>query len=252
MKEQGAGGSLDGRVAIVTGGTRGIGRSIAERLIDAGASVVVTGRQAESARAVAVELGGAAMGLGIDVRHSEEADRLVAATLEAFGRLDILVNNAGVARDAFITRVTDELWREVIDTNLTGAFWVLRAVVPTMKAQRSGNVLNVLSWSGLRGNAAQAAYASSKAGLLGLTLTAAKELGRWGIRVNGLAPSMETDMVAETIEPERYDEYTSRRPVGRAWGTPEEIAAAAHYLVSDLSSYTTGQVLNVDGGLHLN
>ena len=242
---------LAGKVALVTGSTRGIGCGIAHALARVGASVVVTGRDRDAAERVAAELPGEAIGMALDVRSSAEVDAVVGATLELRGRIDILVNNAGIDRDAFITRVTDELWRDVIDTNLSGAFWALRAVTGPMKAAGSGVILNVLSWSGLRGNPAQAAYASSKAGLLGLTLTAAKELGRFGIRVNGLAPSAETDMVTATIPPERYAEYTDRRPLGRAWGTLDEVADGALFLVSDRSSYVTGQVLNIDGGLHL-
>lgn len=244
--------TLIGRLAVVTGSTRGIGHAIAARLAASGATVVITGRDEAAARSVAADLDGRATGYGLDVRSSEDVQRVVAGVLDQHGRIDVLVNNAGIDRDAYITRVTDEMWSDVLDTNLTGAFRGIRAVVPTMKRQGRGVILNVLSWSGLKGNAGQAAYSASKAGLHGLTLTAAKELGRFGIRVNGLAPSMETDMVAENLDPDRYEEYTRRRPLGRPWATAEEVAAAAHFLVSDQSSFTTGQLLHVDGGLHLN
>lgn len=243
---------LDGRVAIVTGSTRGIGRGIAERFARCGAAVVVTGRDESKAQQVAAELPGRAIGLGLDVRFSDQVNAAVEATERQLGPVDILINNAGIDRDAYVTRVTDELWQEVIDTNLSGAFWAIRAVVPGMKERHHGNIVNVISWSGLRGNPAQAAYAASKAGLYGVTLTCAKELGQFGIRVNALAPSAETDMVHETLDPAREHEYLAKRPVGRAWGTFDEVADTALFLASDASSYITGQVINVDGGLHLN
>jgi len=241
---------LEGRVAIVTGSTRGIGRAIAERFAREGARVVVNGRTSAATETVAKEIGAGARGIAADVARPDEAAGLVSATLEAFGRVDILVNNAGVALDGFVSRVSDERWDTVIGTNLSGPLYLIRACVPQMKERGAGAILNLLSWSGLRGNVGQTAYATSKAGLHGMTLSLAKELGKFGIRVNGLAPAVATDM-GEQMSDELKAKARRRRAI-KIDGTPADVAEGALFLVSDRARFTTGQVLHVDGGLHLN
>ena len=240
---------LSGRVAVVTGSTRGIGRAVAERLSAEGALVVVHGRDGAQAAAVAAEFGQPAVGVGGDIADPATAGALVTAATGEFGRLDILVNNAGVVRDAFVTRITDEMWHEVLETNLSGPFFTTRAAVPAMKGE-GGAILNLVSWAGLRGNVGQAAYAAAKAGLHGMTLALAKELAKFGIRVNALSPMAATDISAG-MPAELQERAVARAPLHRL-GSVEEIAEAALFLVSSRSAYTTGQVLHVDGGLHLN
>lgn len=240
---------LSGRVCLVTGSTRGIGRTMAERFLAEGASVIVNGRAPVDCNAVASELGAGTLPVAADVADPAQVARLVATTVEAFGRLDVVVNNAGIARDNFLTRVTDEDWAAVLGVNLSGAFYALRAVVPIMKDQGGGSVINMVSWAGQRGNVGQAAYSASKAGLIGLTLSCAKELAKFGIRVNALAPMVPTEMTSGMSE-ELVDKALKRVPLHR-FGTAAEVAEAALFLASDRSSYTTGQVLNVDGGIHL-
>jgi 3-oxoacyl-[acyl-carrier protein] reductase len=243
-------GLLAGRVALVTGSTRGIGRGIAARFAAEGARVVVNGRSAEDAERVAKELDASAIGLAADVGDSAQAERLVAETLARLGRLDVLVNNAGIALDNFVTKTSDERWRRVLDTNLSGPLYLIRAAVPVMRELGGGAILNIVSWSGLRGNVGQAAYSASKAGLHGLTLSMAKELGKFGIRVNALAPAVPTDMAADM--PEELKEKARKRRALKIDGSVEDVAEGALYLVSDRARFTTGQVLHVDGGLHLN
>jgi NAD(P)-dependent dehydrogenase (short-subunit alcohol dehydrogenase family) len=161
----------------------------------------------------------------------------------------VLVNNAGVALDNFVTKTSDERWRRVLDTNLSGPLYLIRAAVPVMKERGGGAILNIVSWSGLRGNVGQAAYSASKAGLYGLTLSMAKELGKFGIRVNALAPAVPTEMAAEM--PEELKEKARRRRALKIDGSVEDVVEGALFLVSDRSRFTTGQVLHVDGGLHL-
>jgi 3-oxoacyl-[acyl-carrier protein] reductase len=241
---------LEDRVALVTGSTRGIGRAIAERFAREGARVVVNGRSAKDVERVAKAIGRGAIGVAGDVGDPAEAQRLVDATRERFGRVDILVNNAGVALDNFVTRIADERWQAVLATNLSGPLYLIRGIVPMMREQGGGTILNLLSWSGLRGNVGQGAYAASKAGLHGLTLSLAKELGKFGIRVNGLSPAVVTDM-AQQMSEELKKKARGRRPI-KIDGTPEDVAEGALFLVSERARFTTGQVLHVDGGLHLN
>ena len=245
-----SGSELEDRVALVTGSTRGLGRGIAERFAREGARVVVNGRSAEDADRVAKKIGGGAIGVAADISSSAEAARLVATTRDAFGRIDILVNNAGISLDNYVSRITDERWESVLATNLSGPLYLIREVVPILREQQAGTILNLLSWSGLRGNVGQGAYAASKAGLYGLTLSLAKELGRFGIRVNGISPAVMTDMSQQMTE-ELKKKARGRRPI-KIDGTPEDVAEAALFLVSDRARFTTGQVLHVDGGLHLN
>jgi NAD(P)-dependent dehydrogenase (short-subunit alcohol dehydrogenase family) len=242
-------GELEGRVAIVTGSTRGIGRAIASRFCEAGARVVVHGRDQATAERIAGDLAGEAIGVAAPMDDSDAVRRLVDHTVRRWGRVDVLVNNAGVALDGFVTRIDDERWHETLETNLSGAFWAVRSVVPVMKEQSAGSIVNVVSWAGLRGNVGQAAYSASKAGLYGLTLSLAKELGKFGIRVNALSPAVPTDMSEEM--PEHLRKESLRRTPLHRRGTLGEVAEGALFLASDRSSFTTGLILHVDGGLHL-
>lgn len=244
-------GELEGRVAIVTGSTRGLGRAVAERFAREGARVVVNGRSPADVESVAKAVGGDAIGVAADIGQSAEALKLVEAARDAFGRVDILVNNAGVARDNFVSGITDERWEQTLATNLSGPLYLIRAVVPLMRDHESGVIVNLLSWSGLRGNVGQSAYSASKAGLHGLTLSLAKELGKFGIRVNGLSPAVLTEM-AEQMSEELKKKARSRRAIRHFDGTPEDVAEGVLFLASDRARFTTGQVLHVDGGLHLN
>jgi 3-oxoacyl-[acyl-carrier protein] reductase len=240
---------LEGRVCLVTGSTRGIGRAMAERFAAEGARVVVHGRDPEQAKAHAALLPGAAIGVGAALEDPEAPSRLVDAVLAEAGRLDVLVNNAGVARDRFITKLGDEDWDASFAVNAGAPFRLIRAAVPALKEQPHANILNVVSWVGLRGRPGQTAYAASKGALVSLTLSCAKELGRFGIRVNAISPSAQTEMNAG-VPDEALAEALKSVALGR-WGTVEEVADGALFLVSDRARYTTGQILHVDGGMHL-
>jgi 3-oxoacyl-[acyl-carrier protein] reductase len=244
--------SLAGKVAVVTGGARGIGRAIVLRLAAGGAKVIVNYRGNEAAaRAVVQQVeagGGEAIAVQADVRRPAEAEALIGAAIQAFGRVDILVNNAGTTRDTLIVRMSEEEWDVVVDTNLKGAFNCIKAVSRPMMRQRYGRIVNITSVAGLAGNAGQANYASAKAGLVGLTKTVAKELGSRGITCNAVAPGyVPTDLTAD-LPAELVKVMVERTPLGRA-GTPEDMAAAAAFFVSDEAGFVTGQVLAVDGGL---
>jgi 3-oxoacyl-[acyl-carrier protein] reductase len=242
-------GELDGRVAIVTGSTRGIGHAIAERFAREGASVVVHGRDQRVCDERASSLPGS-IGRAGDISEPRIPDALVAAAVEAFGRLDIVVNNAGAAIDNFVTGVTDERWDASLATNLTGPFAMLRAATRVMKESGGGAIVNVISWAGERGNVGQVAYSASKAGLHAVTLSAAKELGKFGIRVNSLSPAVPTDMTGDMDERLRKI-AASRKPL-KVDGTPADVAEGALFLCSDRARFITGDTLHVDGGLHLN
>jgi len=227
----------------VTGGSRGIGRAIALELGRAGATVVVGYRSgAEEAEAVAQETGGRA--LQADVADPEQARRLV----EEAGALDILVNNAGLTRDGLIARMPDDDWQIVLSTNLSGAFYTCRAAARGMMRRRAGSIVNVTSIVALRGNPGQANYVASKAGLVGLTKSLARELGSRGVRANAVAPGYVTTRLTTELPEELQQQMKTATPLGR-FGEPGDIAGAVRFLCSDEASFITGSVLVVDGGL---
>jgi 3-oxoacyl-[acyl-carrier protein] reductase len=242
---------LTGRTAIVTGASRGIGRGIALMLASRGAHVVAAAR-GENARAVVDEIagaGGSAEAEPLEVTEAGAAETLVARTVERHGRIDILVNNAGIARDQLMLRMKREDWDAVIATNLTGAFALTQAVLKPMIRQRGGRIICISSVVGQSGNAGQANYAASKAGLVGFAKAVALEVASRGITVNVVAPGMiETDMTRAITENAR-EEWASRIPLRRL-GTPADIAAAVCFLASDEAAYITGQVLAVNGGMY--
>jgi 3-oxoacyl-[acyl-carrier protein] reductase len=235
--------SLDGKNALVTGGSRGIGRAIALELANAGASVTVgfhSGK--DEAEAVAEEAGGRAV--QADVSNPEEAARLV----EDAGELDILVNNAGVTRDGLLPRMPDEDWRDVIETNLSSVFYTSRAAARPMMKRRAGAIVNVSSVVGLHGNPGQTNYAASKAGIIGLTKALARELGRRGVRANVVAPGYISSRLTDEISEDMRSLMLQNTPLGR-FGDPADIAGAVRFLCSDDAAFITGEVLLVDGGL---
>ena len=243
MSEAGAFCSLEGKLALVTGASRGIGRAIAAELASAGASVVVGYRSgAEEAEALAAEIGGRAV--QADVADPEQAARLV----EEAGDLDILVNNAGLTRDGLILRMSDEDWRTVLDTNLSGVFHTCRAAARGMMKKRAGSIVNLTSVVGIHGNAGQTNYAASKAGIVGFTKSLAKEMASRGVRANAVAPGYIQTALTEVLPDEVQQAILDNTPLARL-GTPEDVAGAVRFLCSDEASFVTGEVLLVDGGL---
>ena len=239
---------LSGRTALVTGSTRGIGRAIAEALAGAGARVAVVGRDAGRAQEVASAIGRDAAGFACDVTDTASVTALVESVEKAFGQIDILVNNAGLTRDNILFRLKDEDWDTVLDANLRGAFVAIRAASRGMMKRRWGRIINIASVVGIIGNKGQSNYAASKAGLIGLTKSVAKELASRNILVNAVAPGfIETDMTA-AMTAEARATLSGQIPLERL-GNPNDIAAIVAFLASDLASYITGQVLVVDGGL---
>ncbi len=246
-------GRLDGKVVLVTGGSRGIGRAIASSLAIEGATVVLAardaGRLSEAVEGI-TSAGGRAESVSIDVADRSSVKAATARVLETHGRIDGLVNNAGVTRDNLVLRMKDEDWQAVLATNLTGVFLCTQAVLRPMIKQRSGRIVNVTSVVGLMGNAGQANYAASKAGVVGFTKSVAREVASRGITVNAVAPGfIETDMT-EAVRNAAGDQIKKKIPVRRL-GRPEDVANAVLFLVADEASYITGQVLRVDGGLTL-
>jgi 3-oxoacyl-[acyl-carrier protein] reductase len=244
---------LDGKVAIVTGGSRGIGAAIAALLADHGAAVVVSGRDAarlQSAVQRLEERGVSVLGLVGDAGKREDADRLVEAAKERFGRLDLLVNNAGITRDGLLIRMKDDDWDRVLETNLRGAFLMTRAAAKLMVRQRSGRIINIASAAGAMGNPGQANYSAAKAGLIGLTKSTARELAHWGILVNAVAPGLiETDMAA-AIPAEAREALLAQVPLKRI-GSARDVAEMVGFLAGDGAAYVTGQVFHVNGGLYM-
>ncbi|MDQ7857307.1 MAG: 3-oxoacyl-[acyl-carrier-protein] reductase [Armatimonadota bacterium] len=243
---------LRDRVAVVTGASGGIGRRIATALAQEGAAVVAHyWRSADAARALVAEIeaaGGRAHAVGGDLANPEEASAVVAAAAATFGQLDILVNNAGLARDGLVLRMSDDAWRAVLDANLSGAFFCIRAALRDFLRQRRGRIINITSTAGQVGNAGQANYVAAKAGLIGLTRAVAREVGSRGITVNAVAPGFIDAGMTGGLPEEIVARYMAQIPLGRA-GSPEDVAAAVVFLASEEAAYITGQVLNVDGGM---
>ena len=244
---------VQGKVALVTGASRGIGRAVALRLAAEGASVVVTATTQESAQKTADEIiaaGGKALAVKVDVTAGDEVAALIARTVEAFGRLDILVNNAGITRDGLLMRMKESDWQAVIDTNLRGTFLCTREASKVMTKARFGRIINISSVVGLMGNAGQANYCASKAGIDGLTRAVAKELARRNVTVNSVAPGfIETDMT-EALPEKTREALQQQIPLERL-GSVDDVANAVLFFASDLSGYITGEVLSVNGGMYM-
>ncbi len=240
---------LRGQVALVTGGSRGIGLAVARELAAAGARLAVVARDEGRATRAAESLpGDGHQGYGADVADSEAVNTLVNRVESELGSLDILVNNAGVTRDNVLMRLKDEDWDQVVDTNLKGAFNTIRAASRGMMKRRAGRIINITSVVGIIGNRGQANYAASKAGLIGLTKSVARELASRGVLANAVAPGyIETDMTAGLPEAAR-EALVSQIALGRL-GQPEDVAAIVRFLAGPAASYMTGQVLVVDGGM---
>lgn len=242
-------GLLDGKVALVTGGTRGIGKGICTRFAKEGATVVFTYMSSEEkAKQVQSELGEKSLAVKSDASKLEEAEALINQIVEQYGQIDVVVNNAGITRDNLLMRMKEEDWDAVIDTNLKSVFNLTKAVQRTMLKQRSGSIINITSVVGVQGNAGQSNYAASKAGIIGFTKSIAKELGSRNIRCNAIAPGfIETEMT-DALDEKVVEEWRKTIPLKRG-GSPEDVANAAVYLASDLSAYVTGQTISVCGGM---
>jgi 3-oxoacyl-[acyl-carrier protein] reductase len=244
---------LAGRVAIVTGGSRGIGLAAAALLAEDGAAVIVSGRDADRLARASTEieaLGATVLGVVADAASREDVDRLVDTAKDRFGRIDILVNNAGMTRDGLLLRMKDADWDEVLQVNLRGAFLALRAVAKVMVRQKSGRIINIASAAGAMGNAGQVNYSAAKAGLIGMTKAAARELAHWGILVNAIAPGLiDTDLVA-AVPAEAREALLAQVPLKRI-GTGRDVAEMVRFLAGDGAAYVTGQVFHVNGGLYM-
>ncbi len=239
---------FNSKTAIITGSARGIGRAIAERMAALGAKVVISDLDQTACDEVAAQIGSGAIGIACNVTDEQQVINLIDTANKRLGSVDIVVNNAGITRDTLMIRMDEKDWNLVLDINLKGAFLVTKAAAKIMMKQRSGKIVNISSVVGLTGNAGQANYSASKAGLIGLTMTAAKELAARGVTVNAVAPGYiateMTDAIPDAAKQAFLDKVAVKRP-----GTPEDVAAAVIFLASEQASYITGQVLAVDGGL---
>ena len=235
------------RTVIVTGAARGIGLELSRKFAEAGAVVYMVDVDQQELDQAASAAGGIAA--VADVSRTADVEALVGRAIEDTGRVDVVVNNAGVLRDRMMWRLTDEDWDLVVAVSLTGTFRLTRACVPHFRERSFGRVINVTSYTGLHGNMGQSAYAAAKAGVIGFTKTAAKELARYGITVNAISPNAQTRMIS-SIPPEKLAELTAAIPMGR-FADPAEMAAAVAFLASDAASYITGVVLPVDGGISI-
>ena len=245
-------GGLTGKVAIITGGTRGIGKGIVERFMKEGAQVVFSYRSSEEkANQIIKDLGGKdIIGIKSDASKMEDAQKLIKEATDTFGRIDILINNAGITKDNLMLRMTEEQWDDVINVNLKSVFNLTKSALRTMLKQRSGSIINMSSVVGVFGNAGQANYAASKAGVIGFTKSIAKEVGSRGIRCNAITPGfIETEMTAELSDDVKKD-YSSNIPLG-SFGSVDDVAEACLFLGGDGSTYVTGQVLSICGGLNV-
>lgn len=243
---------LAGRIAVITGGAQGLGFAIAERFIAEGARVLLGDLNIDDTRAAAQALGGSevARAVACDVTSASEVDRLIAAAVEEFGSVDVMVNNAGITRDATLRKMTEQQFDDVISVHLKGTWNGTRSAAAIMREQGSGAIINMSSISGKVGFVGQTNYSAAKAGIIGLTKAAAKELAHLGVRVNAIAPGLIRSAMTEAMPQRIWDAKLAEVPMGRA-GEPSEVAAVALFLASDLSSYMTGTVLEVTGGRHI-
>lgn len=244
---------LKDKVAIVTGASRGIGRSLALTMAGQGAKLVLSARNAEALGQLVAEIqaaGGAAVAVAGDVSSASAANELIDAGMQAFGRIDILVNNAGITRDALLLRMKDEDWDDVLNINLKGAFLCTRAAAKVMSKQRYGRIINISSVVGEMGNPGQANYCASKAGLLGLTKSVARELARRNVTVNAITPGFIVTDMTEALPEKTREELAAQIPLGRL-GSADDIAHAVIFLASDQAGYITGQTLGVNGGMYM-
>lgn len=249
---------LEGKTALITGATRGIGKGIALKFASEGANIAFTGRGANEDMLAALEatrqeveaLGVKCVAYASDAANYAQTEETVKKVKEDFGSIDILVNNAGITKDGLMLRMTEEQWDTVINANLKSAFNFIHACLPIMMRQRGGSIINMSSVVGVHGNAGQANYAASKAGMIALAQSVAQEMGPKGIRVNTIAPGFIETAMTEALPDEIRKEWTKKIPLRRA-GQTEDVANTALYLASDLSSYVTGQVIQVDGGMNM-
>ena len=247
--------TLNNKVAIVTGGTRGIGFAMIKAFVEADAKVVIWGSRIETAESALEKLKGLypdceAMAMAPALTDQKQVREAMEEVVRRYGRIDILVNNAGITRDGLMLRMTEEQWDSVINANLKSAFNYIHACLPIMMRQRKGSIINMSSIVGMHGNAGQANYAASKAGMIALAKSVAQEMGPKGIRLNTIAPGFVETAMTASLPDEIREEWKKKIPLRRA-GQPEDIANTALFLASDLSSYVTGQVIQVDGGMNM-